>query len=167
MSIFGLFKRKRISFNDRVAALLQFASKFGRGYVDHELENNESLFYGIDRERFLHERLILMFWLIDKFISDPERKVMAALHQKYFESTGLIADKKSMMKEVSFIVSRYKEYHDSWNAKSSEQWLLGSVIAKNYLGESEPANITKSLPVQLDLGLTIKHLLDFRKDIGM
>lgn len=82
--------------------LLQFASKFTRGYVDNELQNQTSPFRDADRERFLKERLIVIFWLIDKFLADPKRKLTAAVHQKYFEMRGLLSNSEEAKKGSKF-----------------------------------------------------------------
>jgi len=160
-------RKKKVTSDDRALALLQFASKFTKEYVDHELKNQASPFKVADRERFLKERLIVIFWLIDKFLADPDRKLTAAIHQKYFEMQGLLGNPEGAKKEASLILSRYKEYYSAWNEKSpSEQLALAAVIANNILGGDEPilaAGVT--FPTSADLLLTLKALIDFSERI--
>lgn len=152
---------------DRVTGLLQFASKFSRGYVDNELQRSNSIFKDVDRERFLKERLILIFWLIDKFLADPARKLTAAIHERYFSLRGLMQNQEALRKESLWILSRYKEYYAAWDDKpNADQDILASMVAKNILGLDRPiwdAKIT--VEVSSDLLLLIKSLKDFEKEL--
>ncbi len=157
---------KNISLDEQANELLQFASKFVRGYVDRELNNNKSVFKGVDRERFLHERLIVVFWLIDKFLADPEHKLTTAIHEKYFKLRGFMQNREEAEKEANLIILRYKEYYDSWNDKSvTEQQFLASVIAKNIFGLDHPVmNAMVTFEISIDLPFMIKSLKDFSKE---
>lgn len=155
--------RLTITQDELCDGLLQFASKFTRGVVDKELSDPKSPFRKADRENFLHERLIMIFWLIDKCVSDPERMLMGLLHEKYFKSSGLMKNPSTAKAEVPLLMSRYKEYHEAWNNdKIQEQTVLASLVAKNILCEDAPVlNALVTLQLNRDILLLIKELRSF------
>lgn len=117
--------------------LYYFVQKYGAGFVDHEMAKENSLFKKADRTNFVRERMIMIFWIIDKFFSDEERKLTASVHKEHLKILGILNNEKEAKIEISFFVNRYKEYYEAWNDKSLEQFILGGVIAKNIFQDEE------------------------------
>ena len=102
----------------------------------------------------------MIFWIIDKFFADKERKLTAAVHKQYFSDLGILNDREKAHEEISFIIRRYKEYYDAYNNEAGpEQYLLGGVIAKNILQQDKPTmNILITWQVAVEVMLLIKLL---------
>jgi hypothetical protein len=60
-------QKNKITEEQLAELLYYFAKKFGAGFVDHEMAKENSPFKKADKEIFAHERLIMIFWIIDKF----------------------------------------------------------------------------------------------------
>lgn len=124
-------KKKKLTIEQFAELLYYFAKKFSVDYVPHEMNKANSLFKEANKNVFIYERLIMIFWIIDKFFADKDRKLTAAVHKQYFTDIGIINNQEKTKEEIDLIVSRYKEYYDAWNDKGPEQFILGGVIAKN------------------------------------
>ena len=160
MSWFNRNNKEKVTEEQLADALYYFAKKFGIDFVDHELAKENSPFKGADKEIFTHERLIMIFWIIDKFFADKERILTASVHKKYFTDLDILNNQEEAKKEITFIMSRYKEYYDAYNEKAgAEQYLLGGVIAKNILQQDKPVmNFLITSQVAMDVMLLVKQL---------
>lgn len=128
--------KTKITFQEFIDFLYYFVLKFGKEAVDHELSKENSPFKDANRDVFIHERMILIFWMIDMIIASKEKKIIGALHEKYFQDKGLSNSLKNeeTKEELFFIMKRYKEYYNTWDSKvDGEQLVLGGTIAKNIL----------------------------------
>jgi hypothetical protein len=158
MSFFS--KKKKVTEEQLAELLYYFAKKFGVDFVDHEMAKENSPFKEADKEVFAHERLIMIFWIIDKFFADKERKLTASVHKKYFTDLDILNNQEAAKKEITFIMSRYKEYYDAYNEKAgAEQYFLGGVIAKNILQQDKPVlNFLTTSQIAMDIILLVKQL---------
>lgn len=159
----GWFNRnikKKVTRDELAGMLYCFANKFSVDYVPHEMAKENSPFKSADKDVFIHERLILIFWIIDAFFSYKEQKLMAAIHKKYFADKGIMKSPVDSKKEETFIMGRYKDYYGAYNKDAgSEQHLLGGVIAKNILQQDKPImNILTTSMVAMDVMLLVKQL---------
>ncbi|MFH1712780.1 MAG: hypothetical protein ABH896_01145 [Candidatus Jacksonbacteria bacterium] len=158
----GLFKhagKKKVTKEQLAELLYYFANKFTTDFVSHEMAREKSLFKNVDKDIFIHERLIMIFWIIDKFFGDEKRTLMSALHKKYFTDLGILNNPEESKKEMSFFMSRYKEYYDAWNDKGSEQFILGGVIAKNIFREEKTVlNANIIFHIVMDVYALIKQI---------
>lgn len=128
----NIIKKEKLTIEQLAELSYYFAKKFGLEYVKHELSKENTPFKQVDKNIFAHERLIMIFWILDRMVSDKDRKLMSAIHKMYFEDIGILNKPDEMKKEISFIMDRYKEYYDAWDDNaSSEQWILGGAIGKN------------------------------------
>ncbi len=134
--MFGLGKQEA-SYEDLAEALYNFAVDFVQLMANHELRNAKSSFKEIDKQHFIHEWLLIIFWVIHRTpINCEKERLMNLIHLNYFRATGLIKDKVSAIKEQEFIIERFNEYDAAFNpADGTEQFLLGGTIAKNILNQ--------------------------------
>lgn len=155
-----MFGRKKKLTTEQFAEMLYyFATKFSVDYVIHEISRENSSFKDADKEVFMHERLILIFWIIDAFFADEERKLTAAVHKHYFSDLGILNDQEKAQEEISFIMSRYKEYNDAYSDGAGPQYFLGGAIAKNILQQDKPTmNFLITSQVAMDVMLLSKQL---------
>lgn len=160
MSWFNRNNKEKVSRDQLAGILYHFSKKFSADYVSHEISKEDSPFKEADEDVFTHERLIMIFWVIDKFFSDKERKLMALIHKHYFVDSGLINDKESAKEEMALIIRRYGEYHEAHNANAGvEQYLLGGVIARNILQkERSEMNLLITSEIAMDITLLIKEI---------
>ncbi|OGL82263.1 hypothetical protein A3I41_05505 [Candidatus Uhrbacteria bacterium RIFCSPLOWO2_02_FULL_48_18] len=152
--------KNQISEEQLAESLYYFAKKFGIDFVSYEMAKESSPFKKADKEIFAHERLIMIFWIIDAFFADRDRKLTISVHKKYFADLGILNNREEVKKELDFIMSRYKEYYDAYNEKAgAEQYLLGSIVAKNILREDKLVlNILISSLVAMDVIFLVKQL---------
>lgn len=160
MNWFNLKSKEKVTEEQLADALYYFAKKFGVDFVDHEVAKENSPFKEADKKTFAHERLIMIFWIIDKFFADKERKLTASVHKKYFTDLGILNNQEEAQKEIAFIMSRYKEYYEAYNEKAgAEQFFLGGAIAKNILQQDKPiVNFLITSQVAMDVMLLVKEL---------
>lgn len=152
--------KKEITEDQLAELLYYFAKKFGVDFVEHEMKKEKSPFKEADKEIFAHERLIMIFWIIDKFFADKERKLTASVHKRYFADLGILNNQEEAKKEITLIMARYKEYYEAYNEKAgAEQYFLGGAIAKNILQQDKPVmNILITSQITMDIMLLVKQL---------
>lgn len=153
-------RKKKLTIEQLAEMLYYFANKFSVDYVPHEMSKTYSPFKDADEDVFIHERLIMIFWIIDRFFADKERKLTAAVHKQYFSDLDILNDREKSQEEISFIMSRYKEYYDAYSDEAGpEQYFLGGAIAKNILQQDKPTmNFLITSQVAMDVMLLIKQL---------
>ncbi|MDP2683312.1 MAG: hypothetical protein Q8P28_11055 [Deltaproteobacteria bacterium] len=151
--------KSRITREQFAELLFYFTKKFTEDFVPYEMAKENSPFKNVDKDVFLHERLIMIFWIIDKFFGDEERTLMSAIHKKYFTDLDILNNPEESKKEIEFFMSRYKEYYDAWDDKASDQFILGGVIAKNIFQEEKMVlNANIILHIVLDVYALIKQI---------
>lgn len=153
-------QKNQITEEQLAELLYYFAKKFGIDFVSHEIAQESSPFKKADKEIFAHERLIMIFWIIDKFFANKDRKLIASVHKKYFADLGILNNQEEAKNEIDFIMNRYKEYYDAYNEKAgAEQYILGGTIAKNILQEDKlVVNFLITSQVAMDVMLLVKQL---------
>ena len=82
--------KEKITRDQLANALYCFAKKISVDYVSHEIQEKSSPFKNADKDVFIHERMKMIFWIIDKFFADKERKLTAAVHKCYFSDLGIL-----------------------------------------------------------------------------
>jgi hypothetical protein len=160
MGWFNRNNKEKVTREQLAAALYYFAKKVSVHDVLHEMSKENSPFKNADKDVFMHESLIMSFWIIDKFFADKERKLTAAVHKKYFTDLDILNNQEEAKEEISFIMNRYKEYYDAYNAKAGlEQYFLWGAIARNILQQDKPVmNFLINSLVGIDVMLLIKEL---------
>lgn len=154
-------KKKKITKEQFAELLYCFANKSTIDSYSREITKEKSLFKNVDKDAFIHERLIMIFWIIDKFFSDKKKTLMSAIHKKYFTDLDILNNPKESKNEINFIMSRYKEYYDAWDDKGSEQFILGGVIAKNiFQKEKVVLNVLIMFNVVMDIYASIRYIKD-------
>ena len=99
-----MFGRKKKLTTEQLAEILYyFSKKFSVDYVPYEMSKENSPFKNADEDIFIHERLIMIFWIIDKFFADKERKLTAAVHRQYFSDIGILNNQQRAQEEIIFI----------------------------------------------------------------
>lgn len=153
-------RKKKLTIEEFVEVIYYFARKFSVDYVSHEMGKENSPFKDVDKDVFIHERFLLIFWIIDKFFADTERKLIVAVHKQYFSDLGILNNQEKVKKEISFIKNRFKEYNDAHSDKAGpEQHFLGAAIAKNILQQDKlTMNFLISSLVAMDVMLLVKQM---------
>ncbi len=156
-----LFSNKNKITESQLAEFLYYAAKkFGIEAAQHEMKRAESPFKDAIPEIFEYERMIVIFWIIDNFFADPDRKLTASVHKEYFKELGILDDKEKVLSKVRFLMHRYKEYYDAYDNKTDNgQFILASVIAKNIFGQDRPIlDFRITSQIAFDIPLLIKTL---------
>lgn len=161
-------KKKRVTIEELAQMLYYFARKFSVDYVSYEMNREESFFKNADRHIFEHERLMMIFWIIDRFFlegTNGRYKIMAFIHRQYLIDLGVMndlgepIDKKRAGDELLLMDNRCREYNRVYDNTKSEQSLLGGVIAKNILQQDKiVTNFLIMSEVAIDVALLIKQL---------
>lgn len=156
-----MFGRKKKLTTEQLAEMLYYyAKKDSFNYVHNEVHRENSPFKNADTNIFIHERLIIIFWIIDAFFADKKHKLTGGIHKQYFSDLDIINEQERVQEKISFILSRYKEYYDAYSDKAgSEQHFLHATIAKNILQQEKPVmDFLITLQVGIDFMLIIKLL---------
>jgi hypothetical protein len=129
--------KQKVSYEDLAEALYNFTVDFTQLMANHELCNPKSSYRGIDKQHFIREWLLMMFWVMHHtVINCNKERLMSSILLNYFQATGLMEDKTSAAEEKKFIIERFGEYDQSFNpADGTQQFLLGGTIAKNIMNK--------------------------------
>lgn len=158
--MFGLGK-KQVTHQDLAEGLYNFAVDFTELMANRELGSATSPYKGIDKQQFMHEWLVVMFWAMHRVQCgcDKER-LMGLVHKTYFEACGLMGNRDAAGAEKNLIISRFNEYDKAFNpSDGAQQCILGGVIAKNILSQ-EKAVLNAMTSFE-----TVTHVLLLMKEI--
>jgi len=115
-----------------------------------------------DEEIFIHERLVLIFWIVDLILQEKGRGIMAYIHETYFKDIGILDNNDESKKEMDFIINRYREYYDAY--KDSDYLWLRGIINKNILREkSFHLNARDDYLTAMDFSTLVRVISDFLK----
>jgi len=136
--MFG-FGKQKVTHLGLAEGFYKFAVEFTELIVNRELDTAGSPYAGIDKQHFMHEWLIIMFWIIHRAPCKCDKvRLMGLIHKTYFEACGLMQNKQASIAEQKLILSRYNEYDSVFNPVNGPQdSLLGGTIAKNILNQDE------------------------------
>lgn len=160
--MFG-FGKKKVTHQDLAEALYDFAVDFTELMANRELTNDRSPYKGIDRQHFMHEWLITMFWVMHRVPCECDKvRFMGLIHTIYFKTCGLMRSKETAVAEQNLIISRFNEYDEAFDPSASvEHLILGGVIAKNILNRDEfVLNAEVSFLIATDVLLLMKETKD-------
>ena len=169
--MFGLGK-KQVTLQELAEGLYDFAVEFTELIANRELVKEGSPYKDVDRQHFMHEWLIMMFWVMHRIpCGCAKEPLMAAIFKTYFEVNGIMQNKASAVAEQQLIMSRLAEYDKAFNpADGSQQFILGGQIAKNLLNRETPVlnfmTLSETIIHVLLLMKEVKEICDKHKVIG-
>lgn len=151
------------------SSALKFATDFSLYKRSKQAENY--FFAHVDKNVFFEERLIMIFWILNKFF-DGERKLpMNMIYDKYFSeisakdmSDSHIEHSSNLADKLKLIKARNKEYSDVWSENDGGKHLiyLPATIAKNIFGTDE--RIMDALAITL-ITLDIQYFKKYAKEV--
>ncbi|MBI4248480.1 MAG: hypothetical protein HY611_03170 [Elusimicrobia bacterium] len=158
--MFGLGK-KQVTLQELAEVLYDFAVEFTELMANRELVKEASPYKGGDRQHFMHEWLIMMFWVMHRIpCGCAKEPLMAAIFKTYFAVNGIMQSKVSAVAEQKLIMLRLTEYDKAFDpAAGGQQFFLGGLITKNLLNRETPVvNAMTSFE-------TVTHVLLLMKEV--
>lgn len=132
-------------------------------FVDEEMNKRESPFRGSQRNIFLHEMVVVNYWIVDKVVSGKKREITAELHKNYHNSFN---PGKAFEDNSAFLSGRYKTYYDTWNDDTGNQRDFGLKAAEHIFGGSREDRLmdTAAFWIVFYTDGMMKNFLNMRQD---
>ncbi len=142
--------KQKITTEQFFDCLQYLVRKLSFEYVPHAMHQPASPFKDADETIFIHERIIIIFWIIDRFFPNKNIDIVSGLLKRCLVDLKIITSKETQEEEIRneivFITKRYSEYNEAYTLEADEQqFVLGSVIGKNILSLDKPALNTNTI----------------------
>jgi len=134
------FGKQKVTHQDLAEALYNFAVDFTDLMANRDLGTAKLPYAGVDKQHFIHEWLIIMFWVIHRVPYECNKQhLMELILKTYFENCDLMRSKQTADTEQNLIIARFNEYDKAFNPSDGpRQFFLGGVVAKNILNQDKP-----------------------------
>jgi hypothetical protein len=151
--------KKELKIEKFAALCFHAVEKLSEEFTPIMMAKENSPFKDINKEVFINERFVLVFWVINKFFAPTvkEGDLMNHIYTFYFSHLGILNNEEEIRNKLEFFSNRFEEYDGAFinnirDLNSDSFMFISSVIGKNIFQKDKPIlNINIMMHISLEL----------------